>query len=280
MPENQDDQKLDELLRGEFADRLGEAGKIGDEELAAYVAGELNQEQEADLQRRLESSPEAVQRLLDLEELMAPVESAGTADFETAAAWQALAPRLEEARASSHDSPEASAGTSPQHAGAGPQYPGSHRWLPAVAALLAFCVLGLGWQNLRLSGVAKNLREQLTTATPDLPVIYFDANRSGNEGVRLAADDSGWVVLMLGPYPWLEAKRLKVEVQGRSAVVWSGILELPELGAARLGLPRQLVPAGEYQIRVTAGEQTVAEYSFVTERPAGRPRDAAPATSR
>ncbi len=235
---------LDRALAELFAEQAAADGAEGHgdpEEIAAYLAGELGEEEAERLRRHLGGCRECTALVLDLETLAADEPAAdGVADFELAAAWRTF----EERRAAAPPAAgrPATAPTARRQAG----------WLQAAAAVLLLSTVGLSTWVVRL-------RHELAAPQPNVPILYLGAATRAEGGVgRLEADpNQDFFVLMLAPPR--EFADYEVEILdpgGRQ--VWRGAgLVASDFGTVRLGLSRRRLPAGEVRVRLygIAGEE-------------------------
>ncbi len=237
---------LDRALAELFTEEHGDGGPEGHgdpEELAAYLAGELGEEEAERLRRHLEGCCECTALLLDLETLAAADEPAadGVADFELAAAWRTFEERRGAEEPAAAERPVASPVGRPT------------RWLQAAAAVLLLSTVGLSGWVVRLQQSVAELGEP----QPNVPVLYLDATTRSEEagdrpsGLELAPGTDTFL-LMLTPTDPREFPAYEVEILGAGdEAVWrGGGLELSEYGSLRLGLSRRFLAPGEYRIRL------------------------------
>ncbi len=238
-----DAQALAAVLAEDATARAGDHPQLY--ELADYLAEALAPETEARVRDHLVACRACASKLLDLEPLSepGPETAEGVADLAVAAGWREHKSRiaaLEAARSRRRTA----------------------RWMSAVAAV--FCVATLVLSD-RLTQQGEALarqeqtiaRQEQTIARLDVPevnpnVAYLDAftTRGGENAattVELGPEDRTVLLILTPPSgsgPW--------EVEVRSAAgaeVWSGGgFELTDEGTLRLGMPRALMPAGEYEV--------------------------------
>lgn len=235
---------LDRALADLFAEPAEPGGAHPSvEELIAYGAGELDAAAAERLLGHLEVCRECSARLVELEPLALPdpPAPAGVVDLERAAAWRVLTSRRRDPA------------------------PALPRWLPAVAAALLMATVGLGAWVLTLERSNAVLQGALETVQVDVPVVYLDAVRAGEEESTLLPSDEGLLLLILTPEEPEPFPSYRVEIQdpaGRE--VWSGGLALNDHGSLRLGVPRRRLESGEHRVLLygvgAAGEELLAEH--------------------
>jgi hypothetical protein len=237
---------LEDLLGELVESEAPSGGHPAAARLLDYHAGRLGPGEEATLREHLAGCRACTRVLLDL----AGFDDAGAEEeggeaapdpgrFEAAAAWRALAPRLEgEERARRR----------------------SGRWLPwAAAAALLVASAGLGWRVGDLARERAALEDRLAALgapQPDLPVLYLDQPTRGEAAaagptVELAPEGYLALVVLPPPEPWHERYRVEVAEED-TGTVWSGTLVPSPEGGLRLGLPARLLPPGEYRVRLSA----------------------------
>jgi hypothetical protein len=257
---------LEELLGELVESEAPPGGHPAARRLLDYHAGRLGPGDEAALREHLAGCRACTRVLLDFAAFDdAPGEeedgeaASDSGRFEAAAAWRALAPRLEgEERARRR----------------------SGRWLPwAAAAALLVASAGLGWRVGDLARERAALEDRLAALgapQPDLPVLYLDQPTRGEAAaagptVELAPEGYLALVVLPPPEPWHERYRVEVAEED-TGTVWSGTLVPSPEGGLRLGLPARLLPPGEYRVRLSApapagpGEPPLAVYPLTVTR--------------
>jgi hypothetical protein len=209
--------------------------------LIAYHGGGLPEDEQRRIQDHLVACRECLGHLLELVEFAGPGAgaegAAGAAEFETAAAWRALRPRL----------PAAPAARWPRRA-------------VALAAALALAALGLGLYALDQRRAATALGERLAELSRPQPgaaiVDLFPASAVRGEGepvpvVELPAG-AGYATLVINLPEGERYGGYEVEIldpAGRP--LWSGGgFEASAFGTLRLGVPGGLLPPGEHSLRL------------------------------
>jgi hypothetical protein len=227
-----DTQALAAVLAAHATARAGDHPEL--DQLAGYLAGSLAPEVEASIQDHLVACRACTAQLLDLESLSptGPRVAEGVADLALEAGWREQKTRiadLETARRRQR----------------------SLRWVSAVAA--AFFVATVG-----LSVHVGQLRQRLA---PEInsPIAYLDSaatrDSAGAVTVELAPGDRS-VLLALTPPSSPEWPDYEVEILTASgSEVWSGRgFVLSDSGTLRLRMPRSLLPAGGYEVRLNGVE--------------------------
>lgn len=215
--------------------------------LVDYATDRLDEEQDERVRDHLAACRDCGTLVLDLEPLANPdAPTEGVADLELEVAWKDLRSRMEASTRAGRPAPAA-------------------RWPMALAASLLVAVVGLStWVVQLQEQVADFSRPQA-----NLPVFYVDElTRSSGSDVAEVSVPSGasYFVLIfasaeLGAH---ESYALAfVDAAGREVLRSSG-LQLSESGGLRIGLPRDLLPAGDYLIRLSAidgdRERALEEY--------------------
>jgi len=243
------------------------------EELAAYHAGALTEDEEARVQDHLLACPECTRALLDLDALRHGADPADEApDAEKEAFWQALRPRLAEA-----DDPDEinEVATAPLPAPipfpARQEIPGRSprrsRAFQLLAATLAAAVVGLALQNASLRRTVDDLSQ------PDLgaPVRDLSATVSREAAapavVTLAPDDRFFTLVLSPADPRDFADHEVVLEKSGGGEVWRGRgLQKNRYGTFSVVLARRRTGDGDYTLRIFGieGEQKriVGEYHF------------------
>jgi hypothetical protein len=231
MPtEDRDSQLLISALAEEAQARAG--GHPDLEVLADYLAGRLDGQAEDRLRDHFVACRSCTTTLLDLETLAAPtpIPEGDVVDLERVAAWRELGSRV-----TPFDRP-------PRTLVA--------RLAPALAAALAVVAIGLaGW--------VASLRQTigaLTAAQANPPILYLEgaARSRGEVDETFALEPApGFVVLVVTPPQERLFDRYTIELSaaGRTLSTTSG-LELSDHGTLRLGLSRERLAPGDYELRV------------------------------
>ncbi len=228
-----DAQALAAALAQNAAARAGDHPQL--DELADYLAEALAPAAEAQVRNHLVACRACAAKLLDLEPLTAPgPETAeGVADLAMAAAW-----REQKSRIAGLDLARRRQRTM--------------RWVSAVAA--SFCVATLG-----LSAWVTQLRHTvagLEAPEINVPTAYFEssATRSDAEPETLTVgENQRFAVFFLTPPSPRSFASYKVDVldSAGSRVLKVSGLEPSELyNNLRLGVPLELMPAGDYEVRL------------------------------
>ncbi len=228
-----DEQALAAVLADNAAARSGDHPRL--DELADYLAGALAPEAEARVQDHLVACRACAARLLDLEPLAepGPETAEGVADLAVAAAW-----REQKSRIAAFEAARRRRLTL--------------RLVSAVAASFFVATVGLG------SYVTQLRQTVATLEAPEVnvPIAYLDAAGTRSTApaatVDLAAGDRS-LILTLTPPPGTESwPGYEVEVLSASgSEVWSGGgLVLNDFGTLRLRMPRTLLPAADYKVRL------------------------------
>lgn len=220
------------------------------EELLDYHAGDLREEDGERIQEHLALCPACVRTLLDLEAFpdVEPVRAEDRlTDVELARAWQ----RLKQTAA--------------------PAAPGRARVQPpvlALAAVLLLAVVGLSLWVVRLRGEVRALSSpQTSVLVADLiPQKEAVERAEGAEEVVLVPSWADRVLLILNLADPATHPAYRIEILAQDGrEVWSraGVRRSAD-GTFALEVPRRLLPAGRYRIRLfgIAGgsEVPVAEY--------------------
>ena len=210
------------------------------ERLADYLDGALDDEAEERLRDHLASCRACADRLLEMSPLMQPDErpEEGVAGLEIEAAWRRLRGRTEADRAVAVPS----------------------RGLRALAASLAVAALALGLWAGRLQQVNRELRSRVAEASArvaNLPVLYLNGARRAveTESRTLEVPESaGSFALFFSITEARPATEYGVRFLDAAGGLGldAGGLVVSESGGLRLGLPRGLLPAGEYRMELRA----------------------------
>jgi len=204
-------------------------------DVAAYVGGELAAAPAQRLEQHLLGCRDCVALARDL---ACARQAAGdaVADFELAAAWRALQARLEAEDAASRRA--------------------ARRWLPAIAAILAVAVLGLGLAVWRLEASREAMAAalaELEAPQVDLPILYLDAvTRAGDEPPPRIPPGGRSVVLIVTPPVDSDFPAYDVELRRAGGeLAWQGRDLTPsDYGTLRLLLPRRLLAAGANRLEL------------------------------
>ncbi len=236
-------------------DATGRAGEHPEADtLVEYLASELSSEADGLVQDHLAGCKECAQKVLDLECLVFPDEASGElADFMLEAAWRDFQARL---TASEPAVPVRSFG-----------------WREAIAASLLVATVGLLFSVSQLRQTTSNLRQQvadLTQPQVNPPIIYLDeVTRSEPSGVtaELSADQPFVLLIAIPSTPDTFSNFSATVTSRKRGAVWraSG-LGLSEEATLRMRLPRELLPPGDYSVRiegtVDGGKETIIETSL------------------
>ncbi len=239
-----DTQALAAVLAETAASRAGDHPRLDD--LADYLADALAPAAAARVQDHLVACRACAAKLLDLESLAepGPETAEGVADLAVVAGWREQKSRiaaLEAARRRQR----------------------TLRWVSAVAASFFVATVGLSAHlaglSARVTGLSARVTQLRDTVadlqTPEVntPFAYLDpfTARSDEtaETVELRPEDRSMFLILTPPSgtgPW------EVEVLSASgSPVWSGGgLVLSDEGTLRLRMPRTLLPAAEYEVRL------------------------------
>ena len=223
-------------LLGEAA-RAGAGAHLELDLLVAYSGGELDDEADRRVRDHLTGCRRCGERLLELIPLMRPdpAPADGVADLEIEAAWRRL--RVPDG------------GVRAARSG----------WLPrALAAALALAAVILGLWALRLRHANTDLRRQvagLSAPVANMPHLYLDGVTRGEEpapGLFEVPASAGYFGVFIAVSDPLPADRYEVrfvDAAGREVLTVGGLV-VSESGSLRLGLPRGLLPAGNYRVRL------------------------------
>lgn len=215
------------------------AGHPTPDRLVAYQRGGLDPATEEAVREHLADCADCTALVLDLDAFAAADNGEPTAaDFETATAWRALAPRLAED------------GAADPGAGAGRPARARHGAWVAAAALALAC-LGLGSYAVWTTGGGPAVEA-------DLPILYLDQairGGTGTEGPAITLAENGYVALVVLPPPEhagepLAAWLVSQAPTGEEREVWRGTLTPSPEGGLRLGLPASALPPGMYRLRL------------------------------
>lgn len=239
-----DSEVFRQVLIEDAKERAGEHPEL--DTLIEYLADELDPEAQDRVQEHLAGCRSCTQKLLDLEPLVIPdAIPEGVADLQLEAAWRDFQSRAQ----------------APEPVSRSAFFP---RWPAALAASLLVAVVGLSaWVN-QLQRTTVDLRRQvaeLSQPQVNPPIVYLDeVTRSEPSGAvaELPSDQSFVLLIVIPSAPEAYSSFEALLTDSTGDEVWSGEgLELSEEGTLRLRLPRDLLPAGDYQvvIRGVAGDQ-------------------------
>ena len=210
------------------------------EDLADYLGGALDGEAEERLRDHLVGCRECADRVLEMRPLMQPDErpEPGVADLEIEAAWRRLQDR-----------------TAADRAVAGPS-----RALRALAASLAVAALALGLWVGRLQQINQALRSRVAEASapvPNLPAFYLNGATRAADAVDRTLDVPRAAPSFALFFSIAEAEAdgeygVRFFDPGGGLVLESDGLVMSDSGGLRLGLPRDLLPAGVYRVVLRA----------------------------
>lgn len=229
----------------------GESSHPDPEKIMAYRVGELTAEEDERLWDHLEECDECVDfMLVGMDEPNA--EESGVLDFEKELVWSRLkAQRIEDdfekvRRRRFYDK-------------------------LAIAATILIVILPLGGFALHQKTVITDLTRPQLNATIHDAVTIDSRNRSRERGnqpsaVELPAGTEFFtIVFPLGSRSGEEVYRVEI-LDSNERTVWSGEgLEVDQFGFATLGLSRQFLKQGSYEIRILNGEDStnpVGQYSI------------------
>lgn len=227
-----DAQALAAALAEDAGKRAGDHPQL--EELSDYLAGELAPEVEARIQDHLVACRACTRKLLDLESLSAPESptAEGVVDLALTAAWREQKTRIadfESARQRQH----------------------TLRWVSAVAASLFVATVGL---SVHVSQLRRTIAG-LEAPTANVVTAYLEPSttRSTTDPVTLTVSEGQRLaVFFLTPPSAPAFASYEVEVLGvaGSRILQVSGLELSEVDNLRLGVPLELTPAGDYEVRL------------------------------
>ncbi len=223
-----DTEALAAVLAEDAATRAGEHPEL--DELAGYLARDLVPETEARIQDHLVACRPCTTKLLDLETLSrpGPETAEGVTDLATIAAWREQKSRIAELEAARR----------------------RQRWVSAVAASFFVATIGL------TAHVGQLRRTIAGLEAPELnpQTVYLDASalRSGGSKTIELGPDTKSLTLSFTPATDESWTDYEVQILRTSGTeVWSGRgLELSGYGSLDLRVPRALLPAGTYQVRL------------------------------
>lgn len=207
--------------------------------LAAYQANELMAEENAAIQEHFSQCRECSEMLLDLKAFADPSEDE-TAKIITegwlTSAWQRLRARL---------------AWESERVRRPARWLASPRLAHAVSACLLVALLGLGTWVAWLQAEMRRLDKPLI----NFPIVAVDLATGGGEqvGIEIPSEADRFLLVAAAPsdvVDRLPAFGLEV-VGGNGQVVWDGGgLTLDESGRLKLEVPRRLLPAGRYRLRL------------------------------
>lgn len=218
------------------------------EELVAYRAGELTEQDEEKIQDHLALCVDCSQLLLDLKEFEdgQPEKDPGLSDAQVEAAWRRLRPRLEERKVLTS-----------------PRWFASPRIAYGLAAALFVCVIGLGGWGVSLQSRLEELSK------PKVDVTALDLlPKSGTRGEESANVISTRNFLLVVHLSFDVPKQSEYEVE---------IATAPEGGKSKwrdrvpakgdlleIYLPEGVLPPGKYWVRLygTEGERRALPESY------------------
>lgn len=238
---------------GDWVERAGTAAgdHPGVEELIAYHHGNLPEDGQRRVQDHLVTCSQCLDHLLELDAFSRPETdpegrvggATGAADFETAAAWRALRPRLPSAPA---------------------RLP---RWAAVLAASLSLAVLGLAlWslaQRHEVTALSQRLAE-ISRPQPGVAIVdLYPPSAVRRDGVAPPVVElpagAGYATLVINLPAGGRQAGYEVEIlDSEGHLLWSGGgLEASRFGTLRLGLPGGFLPPGEHSLRLygRAGEE-------------------------
>ncbi len=227
-----DDQALAAALAETAGHRADDHPQL--DELGDYLAGALAPAGEARVQDHLVACRDCTGRLLDLESLSAPGPQAaeGVADLALAAAWREQKTRIADLE-NAHRRRRI------------------QRWVSAVAASFFVATVGL---SVHVSQLRRTIAG-LEAPTANVVTAYLEPSttRSTTAPVTLTVGEGQRLAVFFLTPPTAPAfASYDVEVLGAagSRVLQVSGLELSELDNLRAGIPLELMPAGDYEVRL------------------------------
>ena len=233
------------------------------ETLDAYRAGRLGPQQREGVREHLVLCRQCFDLLQDLEVFASARRSASrppaeVADFETAAFWHALRPRLETVA----EEPSASRRR--------PKEPAVWRLPAAVAASVLVTALGFSfWIADRERALATSERQlaELQVPRPNTRIydLYLDTSERSGESRPQPVEVPPGSMLILTPQSSQdpgEHSGYAVEIlDSAGARAWTGrgFRADPEDGTFTLWLPPDFLPPGEYRVRLLGGDADPSE---------------------
>jgi hypothetical protein len=260
---------LDDAMATLSAAVLEESEHPSPDELLAYQAGELSQDDHIRLQGHLAWCSECAGTIVDLAswpkiELRDPA-LARTAS-EEAEDWKAIQQRLSPTGACDEDPPPAPIPVTAPWPGASPlpTVPRSYGLIHLMAAALLIAVVGLSFQVVRLSHRPVSSRT-VAAETPQANVFVVDlepvgtagGTRTSQAGRPNAPETSvptgvGMVVFLLVQEDLRQFSGYAVELRGADGgIFWhsEGLVSLPE-GGFSIAVPLAAIPSNEIEIRL------------------------------
>ena len=257
------------------------------EELAAYHAGTLAEDEEARVQDHLLECPECTRTLLDLDALRHGADPAEEAsDAEKEAFWQALRPRLTEAEEESsppgplsHLPPTPRPGEGkptaplpapipfPARREVSDRSPRRSRAFQLLAATLAAAVVGLAIQNASLRQTVGEL-SQPALGAPVRDLSATSTREASAPTVITLAPDDRFFTLVLSPADPRDFPDHEVVLEkAGDGEVWRGRgLRKNDVGTFSVVLSRRMTDDGDYTLRILGIEgeakRIVGEYHF------------------
>lgn len=230
-------------------ERLASGHRVTEDEVIAYVNGELSGEQRERVEEAISLDPEAAELARDFAmfpEAPAPGEEGYLSPFDLARDWKALRARI--------DVPE----------------PIPARLAPALA--LAACLLavaGLSFWGFLQRSARLETAEQLTAAlAPKINVQPYTLHQASPRGTVPGAqrppdrldgnEDVFWLRLIVSDQPRYERYRLEVRPLDlpEQSPLWSDDrLKLYSDGTFSVALPRAFLPPGRYELRIVGFRQ-------------------------
>ena len=223
--------------------QAGTGDHPGVEALMGYLAGDLADKIEAEVNDHLVGCRRCAAQLLDLEPLSQPeIPREGVADLATEAAWREIRARL----FTVEETPLPAARPAARQ-----------RWAIAVAASLLLTTAGMSAWVARLYQSNSEMQwriAELSQPQVNAPHFYLGetTRSSGVETIEVQPGQPRFGLIFnsaeLGDYAEYEIRFSDPE--GREVLPIAG-LELSESASLRLVLPRGLLPAGEYRVAVS-----------------------------
>lgn len=211
----------------------------GVDSLVDYLGGVLDSEEDERVRDHLVACAECAGTVLDLDPLMKPEVQArdGVVDLEVESAWRALQSEL--------DAPDRGRSST------------ASRWPMALAASLMIATLALSAWVTQLLRSTSELRQQVAQLSQPLvnpPILYLDGvTRNQRTGAVVEFSPEKPFVLLIA-IPGTSERFASYEAvlnDASGGVVWRGSgLGLSVEDTLRIQLPRDLLPEGEYTVRI------------------------------
>lgn len=231
------DPDLDRELALLFAEGAATGEHPEADELFAYLAGELGEEDRERLVAHLEGCRRCTALLVEIEPLAAPdpPREDGVADLADAAAWRSMKARLVTEKAAT----------------ARPPRRGRGLWQAAAAVFFAATVL-LAWRVAELSRSV----DELAAPRANVPILYAEPTREEADRVLVMPEDVDLLVLALtasGGYPSYSVEIADAEGE----VLWTQAgLRATDYDTVRLVVTRRFLGPGRYRILLFGAGET------------------------